>query len=332
MASLSDDVTAQLTALSAEVAALRRGRRRRRLLVVCGAVAAVALAGGAVAMAVIPDPGSGVIHGCYDDSTGALRVIDPSTSSCSGTETALDWNARGLNWRGSWALTTSYAVGDAVAYNGSSYVAVTASTRSRPPSAAWATLASGMRQHGAWSASVTYFPGSVVTYQGSSYVASGQSKDIVPTDPSKWTLLASKGDQGDQGDPGPGAVSVDAENNGTVNGVNLPGVGVQLSAVCSGDATFEIVGAGPFSVSGSYDASGVVTVTPTSGIPTAVSGTALRDDNDQSGNFEIDVGTTARVSAHLIVTGGGSVASVEVFMAGSTTTHCDVRAVGTPTG
>lgn len=43
----------------------------------------------------IPDAGTGVIHGCYDNSTGALRVIDPSNSSCSASETALNWNGRG---------------------------------------------------------------------------------------------------------------------------------------------------------------------------------------------------------------------------------------------
>jgi hypothetical protein len=41
----------------------------------------------------IPDAG-GVIHGCYDKS-GALRVIDSATASCSTKETALNWNQTG---------------------------------------------------------------------------------------------------------------------------------------------------------------------------------------------------------------------------------------------
>jgi hypothetical protein len=342
MSSMSDDLAARLDTLSAEVATLRRKRRRSRLLVIGGAAVTVALVGGAVAVAVIPDPGSGVIHGCYDNSTGALRVIDPSTGSCSGSETALDWNARGLNWRGSWNLTASYAVGDAVAFNGSSYIAVSASVRSRPPSSAWATLSSGTRQHGAWSASVTYYVGSVVTYLGSSYVATLTSKNHVPTDPAKWALVASKGDPGDPGDPGapgapgPGAVSVDSENDSTQHSAALNGVGVQISAVCgangSGGATFEISGTGPFSVSGTYYSVGPATVTTSSGQVQAVSGIAERNDNGQSGTFEIDASSTVQVSAHLLVTSGGSVASLEAFLAGSTTTGCAVRAVGVPTG
>jgi hypothetical protein len=61
-------------------------------------------------------------------------------------------------------------------------------------------------------------------------------------------------------------------------------------------------------------------------------GISDRDDNGQSGIFELDAETTATVSANLLVTSGGSVASVEVFLAGSTTTHCESRVVGIPTG
>ena len=59
-----------------------------------------ALAGGVVvavlaslAWANIPDR-SGVIHGCYDTSTGALRVIDSDQgATCDATrENSLDWN------------------------------------------------------------------------------------------------------------------------------------------------------------------------------------------------------------------------------------------------
>jgi hypothetical protein len=333
--SLSDDLATRVDELSAEIAALHRGRRRSRLLWI-GAAVVVAFVGGAVAVAAIPDPATGVIHGCYDNSTGALRVIDPPTGSCSGTETALDWNARGLDWRGSWSNTTSYGVGDAVALNGSSYVATAANVRSRPPSSAWATLSSGTRQHGAWSASVTYYVGSVVSYLGSSYVATGTSTDRAPTDPTTWALVASKGDPGDPGEPGPGAVSLDSENNSTPQSAELQGVGVQIVAECgdshSGFATFQITGAGPFSVSGSYYSDGQTSVTTTSGQVSAFSGSTERNDTGQSGTFELDAAQTVRVSAHLIVASGGSVADVDAYLAGSTTTGCAVRAIGTPSG
>ena len=54
---------------------------------------AVALAVGA-AYATIPDAG-GVIHGCYNQSNGGLRVIDDSVATCRPNETALDWSAGG---------------------------------------------------------------------------------------------------------------------------------------------------------------------------------------------------------------------------------------------
>lgn len=61
------------------------------------AVTMAAVVGGAttaVVLASIPDS-NGVIHSCYKNSTGALSVIDNSTQSCSGNETALSWNQSG---------------------------------------------------------------------------------------------------------------------------------------------------------------------------------------------------------------------------------------------
>jgi hypothetical protein len=49
---------------------------------------------GGVAYSSIPDP-QGVIHGCYDNTTGALRVIDSPSDVCRGGEIALDWNQQG---------------------------------------------------------------------------------------------------------------------------------------------------------------------------------------------------------------------------------------------
>lgn len=50
------------------------------------------------------------------------------------------------------------------------------------------------------------------------------------------------------------------------------------------------------------------------------------------GEFRIDATAGyAEVDAHLLVTSGGSVASLDVFLAGSETNHCEARAVGVPT-
>jgi hypothetical protein len=71
---------------------------------------------------------------------------------------------------------------------------------------------------------------------------------------------------------------------------------------------------------------------PTSGVPQTISGTVERDDANQSGTFEINAATTAVLGASLLVRGGGSLASVQVFLAGSQTAGCKARAVGVPTG
>jgi hypothetical protein len=46
-----------------------------------------------------------------------------------------------INWRGTWVVTDSYLLNDAVAHEGSSYICVEAHTGSEPPSSKWATLA-----------------------------------------------------------------------------------------------------------------------------------------------------------------------------------------------
>jgi hypothetical protein len=69
--------------------------KRKLALGLIGGVAALAL--GSFAWAAIPD-GGGVIHGCYDKHSGAIRVYDGSTnqpSGCTVKEAALDWNQRG---------------------------------------------------------------------------------------------------------------------------------------------------------------------------------------------------------------------------------------------
>ena len=53
------------------------------------------LAGAGLAHSAIPG-GDGVIHGCYENTTGALRAIDSDQGGvCRGGETALDWNQTG---------------------------------------------------------------------------------------------------------------------------------------------------------------------------------------------------------------------------------------------
>lgn len=47
----------------------------------------------------------------------------------------------GVNWRGTWNASTAYLLEDAVAYQGSSYIATADTTGSVPPNAPWAVMA-----------------------------------------------------------------------------------------------------------------------------------------------------------------------------------------------
>jgi hypothetical protein len=73
---------------------VKRIRVRRGLVALVAAVAVLAVGG--VAYATIPDS-SGVIHGCYANKGGSLRVIDTGSGGSCDTkkETALNWNQVG---------------------------------------------------------------------------------------------------------------------------------------------------------------------------------------------------------------------------------------------
>ena len=66
--------------------------RRPTAPLVLSVLALVAALGG-VAYSAIPDP-MGVIHGCYANMRGAVRIID-SAASCDAGETALNWSQQG---------------------------------------------------------------------------------------------------------------------------------------------------------------------------------------------------------------------------------------------
>ena len=113
--------------------------RSRGIALLLGGVALIAAVG--IVEAAIPDS-KGVIHACYARSGGSLRVSDAGT--CKSTEVALDWNnvgPAGLTWRGEWASGTFYNVRDAVAYQGSSYIAIFSNAGSTPPNSNWMLLA-----------------------------------------------------------------------------------------------------------------------------------------------------------------------------------------------
>jgi hypothetical protein len=67
----------------------------RRSLLAGGAAAVLVAAGAGIGLASIPSS-TGVFHGCYVKSSGALRVIDPSAHQhCKRGELAVSWNQAG---------------------------------------------------------------------------------------------------------------------------------------------------------------------------------------------------------------------------------------------
>jgi len=80
----------------------------------------------------------------------------------------------GINWLGTWSSGTTYAIRDAVAYNGSSYYATAASTNQAPPNASyWSLLAEkGADGSGAVS-SVALSAPALFTVSGSPITSSG---------------------------------------------------------------------------------------------------------------------------------------------------------------
>src|SRR5436190_23771855 len=70
---------------------------RRRLTfsnVTAAAALAVALTGGAFAVAAIP-AASGTINACFATKTGAIRVVDSAKPKCKKGEKAIAWNQKG---------------------------------------------------------------------------------------------------------------------------------------------------------------------------------------------------------------------------------------------
>lgn len=61
---------------------------------VAGFVAGAIFVLGGVAVATIPD-GQGVIHGCYKNNSGVVRIIDDSVDTCTSQETAITWSQTG---------------------------------------------------------------------------------------------------------------------------------------------------------------------------------------------------------------------------------------------
>jgi hypothetical protein len=122
------------------------GMVRKPWAAALAAAVILATGGSAIASAAsdsIPSS-AGVFTACHKTSGGALRLIDPSAGQeCAVGEKRVTWDGTGITWDGTWSAATTYTARDAVADNGSTYIAVTASKGKNPATttADWAILA-----------------------------------------------------------------------------------------------------------------------------------------------------------------------------------------------
>lgn len=170
--------------------------------------------GGTVTFSVAPANGAEVIVRRVNPQTQSTDFPLEAKLSTASVEAALDKAymcvqevsreiaQKTFRWMGTWSSSVAYLIGDAVAYNGTSYICTTANTNSAPPSANWSTLAikgdtgySGLNWTGAWNSGTAYDINDGVSYGGSSYICVTAHTNSVPPS-ANWNLLATKGTDG----------------------------------------------------------------------------------------------------------------------------------------
>jgi hypothetical protein len=163
-------------------------------------------------------------------STGATGA-----AGAAGTAGATGPTGPPVTFQGTWLIGVTYASGDAVFFNGSSYISLSGgNTGNTPPAAPWALLAQQgstgatgapgaagatgaagaigptgppVTFQNVWSNLITYASGDAVffTATGSSYISLHNSNvnHSPPTSPADWALLAQQGATGATGATGP---------------------------------------------------------------------------------------------------------------------------------
>jgi len=164
-----------------------------------------------------------------------------------------------VSFLGAWATATSYTVGSAVSYGGTSYVALVANVGREPDLSPtyWGVLAQGgtagaqgaagapgpqgpagavgMNYRGAWASGTAYQANDAVLYGGTTYLALAANMAIEPAQsPTVWGVLAEAGVAGPTG-PGGAAASV------SVGTVTTGAAGTQATVTNSGTASAAVL-------------------------------------------------------------------------------------------
>jgi hypothetical protein len=174
-------------------------------------------------------------------STGAVGATGPTGSmGPAGATGATGPQGPPVSFTGGWLVGTNYAVGSAVSYGGTSYVALAANMGREPDvnPTYWAVLAQGgvagtagaagaagpqgpagavgVNYRGAWVSAMGYVANDAVTFGGSTYLALTTSLGSEPNlFPAQWGVLAAAGVAGPTGPAGAAAtVSVGSVTTG----------------------------------------------------------------------------------------------------------------------
>ena len=211
-----------------------------------------------------------------------------------------------LTYQGTYAGGTTYYPNDVVTYNGSSYIAITQSSGSTPPSANWSLLAQAGTNgtngtngisfiwEGAWNNGLVYAPNDVVSYNNSTYICTATTTaGIDPTNTSYWSLMALAG-AGDVVGPASSTDSVLAVYDGTTgkllknSTMPISSVGYIGSPQVSGGATAYTLALADAGDHVYFTGGSTATLTvPTNATVAFPTGTTILVLNNNSGNLTI---------------------------------------------
>jgi hypothetical protein len=187
--------------------------------------------------------------------TGATGPAGPAgTAGATGAAGAAGPQGPPVSFLGGWLVGTSYAVGSAVSFGGTSYVALVANVGREPDltPADWGVLAQGgaagtpgaagvpgppgpagavgINYRGAWASSVAYQSNDAASFGGTTYLAKAGNSTLEPDlFPAVWAVLAEAGSAGPTGPTGV-AASV------SIGTVTTGAAGSQASVTNSGAA------------------------------------------------------------------------------------------------
>lgn len=130
--------------------------------------------------------GSGFISSYAAPAPVAGQVYTATSSA------AASWqNTTGITWRDVWSNVTTYAINDAVSYNGSVWICISSHTNQAPPNATyWNMVVDGFHFKGAWSGATAYIVNDVVVINSTTYVCILGHTNQIPPNATYWTIMA----------------------------------------------------------------------------------------------------------------------------------------------